>query len=72
MMNKKDPYCSRTQVDIVAFTPHVYEIHGNVNYMHCSNEDEDHSLNFLNTPTIEEFNASRRIFSPYSNEERQL
>jgi NAD-dependent SIR2 family protein deacetylase len=29
-----------------AFTPHVYEIHGNSFYMHCSNENEEHSKLF--------------------------
>ena len=34
-----------------AFTPHVYEVHGNVKYMHCSNEDEDHSKLFYLGPS---------------------
>jgi NAD-dependent SIR2 family protein deacetylase len=27
------------RVEALAFTPMVYEIHGNCNYMHCSRED---------------------------------
>ena len=26
-----------------AFQPHIYETHGNMNFMHCSNEDAEHS-----------------------------
>jgi len=40
----------------IAFSPHVYEIHGNVKYMHCSNEDEDCSRVFHLTPSLETFN----------------
>ena len=58
-MEGTDPYCHLTEENNVAFTPHVYEIHGNVNYMHCSNEDENHSRIFKRAPTIEEFDAAR-------------
>jgi NAD-dependent SIR2 family protein deacetylase len=47
---KKSQLLSKTHVEVVegaisqpivqniAFTPHIYEIHGNVYYMHCSDE----------------------------------
>jgi len=37
-----------------AFTPHVYEIHGNVLYMHCSDEESDHATVFKKSPSLED------------------
>lgn len=37
-----------------AFTPHVYEIHGNSFYMHCSDEDSDHFEKFYASPKLSE------------------
>lgn len=37
-----------------AFSPHVYEIHGNVLYMHCSDEDSEHATTFVKSPTLAE------------------
>lgn len=54
----KDNYCVRNDDNRVAFTPHVYEIHGSVHYMHCSQHDEDHSKVFFKGPTIAEFEAA--------------
>ena len=34
----------------LAFTPHVYAIHGNVNFMHCSDEERKHSKDFKPCP----------------------
>ncbi len=34
----------------VAFTPHLYEIHGNVFYMHCEDESQEHSKTFYKAP----------------------
>ena len=39
-----------------AFTPYLIEMHGNVKYMHCSNETEDCSNKFYLAPTLEEVN----------------
>jgi len=36
----------------VAFTPHVYEIHGNSFYMHCSDEEQEHSKKFYPCPKL--------------------
>lgn len=36
-----------------AFTPHLYEIHGNAFYMHCSNEDQIHSSVFYECPKLD-------------------
>jgi len=34
------------------FTPHVIEVHGNVKYMHCSNEEKECSKNFYLSPSL--------------------
>ena len=34
----EDKYCELTDKNRAAFLPHIYEIHGNVHYMHCSDE----------------------------------
>jgi len=36
------------------FTPYVYEMHGNVRYMHCSDEDKECSTKFYNAPHLSE------------------
>ena len=42
----------REPLENVAFTPLVYEIHGNVNYMHCSEEIKCfHSRTFFPVPS---------------------
>jgi len=38
----------------LAFTPHLYEIHGNVFYMHCEDEEEEHSKIFYDCPKLSE------------------
>ena len=43
LMKTPDKYFDKTENNEAAFMPHIYEIHGNVRYMHCSDEDEDHS-----------------------------
>ncbi|CDW73232.1 nad-dependent deacetylase [Stylonychia lemnae] len=39
------------------FTSQVYEIHGNIKYMHCTNEDKDCCMNFIRTPSSTEFES---------------
>ena len=36
------------------FTPHVYEVHGNVRYMHCNDEDKECSKKFYLAPKLED------------------
>jgi NAD-dependent SIR2 family protein deacetylase len=36
----------------VAFTPHVFEVHGNSFYMHCSDEEVEHSKQFYPCPKL--------------------
>ena len=48
---------SRSPVEKVGFTPHIYEIHGNVYYMHSSKESDAQSSKFVRTPTVEEVEA---------------
>ena len=35
----EDENCFLTEQNREAFLPHIYEIHGNVHYMHCSDEE---------------------------------
>ncbi len=50
--------CKLTQKNRVAFTKHVYEIHGNVLYMHCSDDKLDCSKKFVTAPSIADFEAA--------------
>ena len=57
----EDPYhlkSSITDNNRDAFQPHVYEIHGNMNFMHCSNEDAEHSQTLMRVPSLEEFDQA--------------
>ena len=58
LSKKKDPFYKPTKDNKAAFTPYCYEIHGNVHYMHCSDEGEEHSKIFVPCPTLEEFDAA--------------
>ena len=58
MQQNPDPFCNLTEGNQAAFTPHIYEIHGNVHYMHCSDECEAHSRIFYPGPTIEQFDQA--------------
>ena len=42
-----------------AFTPNVYELHGNAYHMHCSNEAEECSKILYRVPSIAEFEDAR-------------
>jgi len=55
MSKLPDKYLEKYDKDIpVAFTPHVYAMHGNTFYMHCSDEEQEHSKIFYKCPTLEE------------------
>ena len=74
MQQNPDPFCNLTEGNQAAFTPHIYEIHGNVHYMHCSDECEAHSRIFYPGPTLEQFDqaaaqAAARGESQIVNEE---
>lgn len=54
-MIKKSKKLNNRPADLpLAFTPNVYEIHGNVFYMHCSREEEPHSRDFFPCPKLSE------------------
>ena len=53
-MGTPDKYFIKTEENQAAFTPHIYEIHGNIDSMHCSNEEEKHSDKFFTGPSLEE------------------
>jgi hypothetical protein len=46
-----------------AFTPLVYEIHGNVNFMHCSDEESQHGRQLLSIPSLTEADAFEKSYS---------
>ena len=54
LMSTSDKHFVKTPENKTAFTPHIYEIHGNVLYMHCSDEQLDHSSKFIPGPTLKE------------------
>ena len=56
-MNSVDRCYKQSKETELAFLPHVYEIHGNVRYMHCSDEEADCSKKFYAGPTLNEFRA---------------
>ena len=56
-MNTPDKYFNKTEENEAAFMPHIYEIHGNVRYMHCSDEGEYHSSKLYPAPTLEDAEA---------------
>ena len=60
-MKTPDKYFDKTENNEAAFMPHIYEIHGNVRYMHCSDEEEDHSSKLHPSPTLEEAEAYKAI-----------
>lgn len=39
LQNNSDKYFVQSDATDAAFMPHIYEIHGNVRYMHCSDEE---------------------------------
>ena len=47
-----DKYYTKSDNTDIAFTPHVYEIHGSVLYMHCEAEGEKHSNKFFEAPSL--------------------
>ena len=47
-----DKYYVKSENNDVAFTPHVYEIHGSVLYMHCEDEEKECSKKFFKAPTL--------------------
>jgi len=55
----EDSNCELEEDKRAAFTPNVYELHGNVYSMHCSNESEQCSRKLLRVPSIAEFEDAR-------------
>lgn len=50
-----DPNLAKYEDNVpLAFSPHLYEVHGNVFYMHCEDEEQDHSKIFYRAPPLEE------------------
>ena len=58
LQQSEDPHCQVTDSNRTAFTPHIYEIHGNVYFMRCSDEFRPCSRVFMRGPSIEEFDAA--------------
>ena len=55
LSNTEDRHCNLTESNRVAFTPHIYEIHGNTHYMHCSDEEAECGSIFYRCPSLQEF-----------------
>lgn len=64
ILKANDKFFKGVPTQNIAFTPHVYEIHGNVLYMHCSDEESDHRDIFLPSPTLKEIGENRQNFVP--------
>ena len=60
ILKANDKFFKGVPTQNIAFTPHVYEIHGNVLYMHCSDEESDHRDIFLPSPTLKEVGENRQ------------
>ena len=56
LMKEEDTRFVRNAHTDAAFVPHVYEIHGNLKYMHCSAESVDCSSKLIIAPTVEDAN----------------
>ena len=50
---RESPILNKTKPINIAFNPYVNAIHGNVFYMHCSDEDEEHSREFHKSPALD-------------------
>ena len=53
-MSKEDKYFVKTKNNEQAFTPHVYEVHGAVRYMHCVDESKECGKMIIPGPTLAE------------------
>ena len=49
---------NKAQVNMEAFTPHIFELHGSARFMHCSNIDtkDDHHEQLIPVPSLDELN----------------
>ena len=59
-MSTPDPNFTADAKKALAFTPHVYDLHGNIKFMHCIDEEAPCSKNFKKCPTMEEFMIYRQ------------
>jgi NAD-dependent SIR2 family protein deacetylase len=50
--------CQLPEETNLAFNPHIYELHGNALYMHCSDESQDHSCILVKAPTLQDFEVA--------------
>ena len=55
LSSSEDPLCKVTDQNREAFQPHIYEIHGNMNFMHSSDEDAESSRSLVRVPAPAEF-----------------
>ena len=59
LMNAEEDSFEEEDETEISFQPHVYEIYGNIRYMHCSNEKQKHSNDLLVAPTPDEAGTYR-------------
>ena len=55
LSSSEDPLCKVTDQNREAFQPHIFEIHGNMNFMHSSEEDAETSRSLVRVPAPAEF-----------------
>ena len=55
LMSSRDEYFDYEADNAQTFTPHCYDIHGNVLYMHCSDEEEEHAEILFEGPSLSAF-----------------
>ena len=60
LMKEEDKHFVKNKQTEKAFTPHVYEIHGNLKYMHCSAESMDCSKKLKVAPSVEDADSHKR------------
>ena len=54
LMKTQDKYFVKTKNNEQAFTPHVYEVHGAVRYMHCVEQEKECGKLIIPGPTLAE------------------
>ena len=62
-MKTQDKYFVKTKNNEQAFTPHVYEVHGAVRFMHCVDQDKECGKLIIPGPSLaeaEEYQAENK------------
>ena len=68
-MNTKDPNFTEDAEEALAFTPHIYDIHGNASYMYCSDDKCKYAETFLKCPTVQDNEEYKQMILETEGEE---